>query len=379
MRHTLLVTAVVAGLASSLDAQERPSIAEGVELRVMDAPTVTVIDGRRVLAWELHVFNNREDPVTLRRVSVAANGGTELASFSDPPLLDMQQSIQRTRLASILKHSVPPGSRRVLHLWMPVPDTAKVPRELLNTVTFSDVTEEHVVHMPAVRVSRDAPINIAPPVRGGPWVAIYDPELVGGHRAAIYTVDGVPRIPGRFAIDFVKLPEAGVFDARSEAPDRNGFATDVLAVGAGTVVAAVDDMPDNLDSSVGLPRFPIQSGSGNYVAIDLGHGRVAFYEHLQSKSIAVRTGQRVRRGDVIAKLGYSGSSTIGPHLHFHIADANSLLGAEGRPFTFDAFHELGAFGSISTFIGGKAYDTRGSARIERRREMPRPNAVVMFP
>ena len=38
------------------------------------------------------------------------------------------------------------------------------------------------------------------------------------------------------------------------------------------------------------------------------------------------TGQRVRRGDVIAKLGSSGSTSIGPHLHFHVADANSDAG-----------------------------------------------------
>src|SRR3546814_7386768 len=68
--------------------------------------------------------------------------------------------------------------------------------------------------------------------------------------------------------------------------------------------------------------------SGNACALDLGDGRHAFYEHLKPGSIRVVPGQRVRRGEVIAELGFTGDST-GPHLHFHVADAPSPLGAEG--------------------------------------------------
>ncbi len=65
-----------------------------------------------------------------------------------------------------------------------------------------------------------------------------------------------------------------------------------------------------------------ESASGNYVALDLGGGRFAFYEHLQQGSIMVKPGSGCTRGEVIAKLGSSGSTSIGPHLHFHVADAN---------------------------------------------------------
>jgi len=37
-------------------------------------------------------------------------------------------------------------------------------------------------------VSKDAAAVLDPPLRGGPWVAIYAPLLKGGHRTAIYTV-----------------------------------------------------------------------------------------------------------------------------------------------------------------------------------------------
>ena len=90
----------------------------------------------------------------------------------------------------------------------------------------------------------------------------------------------------------------------------------MLAVADGTIVAAVDDTSDRTPQPV-----PPESASGNYVALDVGGGRFAFYEHLQQGSIVVKPGQRVSRGDVIAKLGSSGSTSIGPHLHFHVADA----------------------------------------------------------
>jgi len=49
-------------------------------------------------------------------------------------------------------------------------------------------------------------------LRGGPWIAIYDPLLSGGHRTAIYTLDSRAGIPGRFAIDWIRLPPGGAFE-----------------------------------------------------------------------------------------------------------------------------------------------------------------------
>lgn len=54
-------------------------------------------------------------------------------------------------------------------------------------------------------------------------------------------------------------------------------------------------------------------GGGNRVEIDHGNGLVTTYNHLQG--IAVAKGQSVRVGEVIARVGTTGSST-GCHLHF---------------------------------------------------------------
>ena len=56
-------------------------------------------------------------------------------------------------------------------------------------------------------------------------------------------------------------------------------------------------------------------GMGNYIVINQGFGYTSVYAHLDS--FAVRTGQKVHRGDVIGYVGDTGLS-IAPHLHYEI-------------------------------------------------------------
>ena len=58
-----------------------------------------------------------------------------------------------------------------------------------------------------------------------------------------------------------------------------------------------------------------KQGYGNTVVLDHGFGYETLYAHLY-KSL-VRTGQKVRRSDIIALVGNTGKST-GPHLHYEV-------------------------------------------------------------
>jgi murein DD-endopeptidase MepM/ murein hydrolase activator NlpD len=56
-------------------------------------------------------------------------------------------------------------------------------------------------------------------------------------------------------------------------------------------------------------------GYGNYLLLDHGYGYQTLYAHLSR--FEVRPGQRVKRGQMIGRLGNTGKST-GPHLHYEV-------------------------------------------------------------
>ena len=109
-----------------------------------------------------------------------------------------------------------------------------------------------------------------------------------------------------------------------------------LAMPIGTdIFAARDGIVFDVASthfSAGLD--PARDGpNANVVRILHDDGTYAIYAHLNTNSIRVRPGDRVRRGEYIADSGNTGYSS-GPHLHFVVL-RNAGLRAESLPVAFE--------------------------------------------
>ena len=107
---------------------------------------------------------------------------------------------------------------------------------------------------------------------------------------------------------------------------------DIIAMADGVVTATRSSMPDHLwETDADQKRFKGKE-CGNGVAIN--HGRIAGSEystqycHMARGSITVRSGDRVKRGDKVGRMGLSGATQF-PHIHFSIRRNGKVV----DPFT----------------------------------------------
>lgn len=341
-------------------------------------PTIVSVAGVPELSYEIHLTNFSSLPLSLDRLSIIDAADRPLGEFRDEILRGMLGPAGAARGEDI--SLVAPGDRIVLYVNLPLPDKC-LPVSVRHRIDFRVMRKEGdepaSILTREIAVDADKPLRLGPPLRGGPWAAVYDPMMERGHQRVFYAVDGEARIPGRFAIDFFRVDDSG---ARAPAgatrpADFYGRGAEVLAVGDGVIAAARDDMAE--PQSVGERPTSLDDAAGNYIALDLGEGRYAFYEHL-SPGLLAKQGQKVRKGDVIARLGFTGEGTE-PHLHFHVGDANSPLAAEGLAFVFDGFEVAGGYPSIEVFGRNQPWTPRASGPAGEALTRPAPNAVIRFP
>lgn len=195
-------------------------------------------------------------------------------------------------------------------------------------------------------------------------------------------IDGGLYLSQRFAIDFNLLDPDNRLSVGDPALNTSypGYGQPVVAVADATVLTAVDRYPDQIaGETVGVT---LENADGNHIVLDLGDGRYAFYAHLEPGSIAVRAGDRVQQGQLLARLGNSGSSN-GPHLHFHVMDRPSALVADGLPYVFDQFEFTGEIPSLAETA--RYYEAQEPVPIDtegagpRRDALPLGSDVVTFP
>lgn len=116
----------------------------------------------------------------------------------------------------------------------------------------------------------------------------------------------------RYAYDIVVMK-----GGRSKAPGADGnkahycYGLPLLAPAPGTVVKAINDVPDNPPGITGR-------AGGNGVVIDHGFGEFSALWHMIPGSVRVKVGDKVELGQDLGRAGNSGRSS-GPHVHFHVS------------------------------------------------------------
>jgi murein DD-endopeptidase MepM/ murein hydrolase activator NlpD len=184
---------------------------------------------------------------------------------------------------------------------------------------------------------------LGPPVEGADWLADDGPgnDPDNHHRRGVIILNGHAVVSRRYAIDWQQVKNGVTFSGDTrDARSYYSYGKAVLAVADGRVVTAKDGLPENIPGHGDAfhPAVPItlETVAGNTITLDLGGGQFAYYMHLQPGSLRVKAGDRVRRGQVLARIGASGDARE-PHLHFEVTTSSKLLVGEGVPYLIDRY------------------------------------------
>ncbi|MDX6614772.1 MAG: hypothetical protein QOD75_3958 [Blastocatellia bacterium] len=355
-----------------------------VDVEIPLVPTAVRANGKMHLLYEVHLTNFRAMSLELTRLEVLKDepNALLLASYKDA---ELASRIARPGAPSDLadKRIIGGGMRAVVFLQITFDKDVDVPLALRHRLFFkseSPSDKDRVVEGVQVVVRRNPPV-VGAPLRGDGWIALSALSNTNSHRRTMVVVNGKARIAQRFATDWTRIGTDGLAFRGDPSKNANwsAYGAEVLAVANATVVDVKDGIPEN-DPTSDKKAVPItlETVAGNYIILDLGNGYFAFYAHLQPKSIRVKVGDRVRRGQVLALLGNSGQADA-PHLHFHITDGNSPLGAEGVPYVIESFEMQGILPSKALLIEGGWKPQPTATKDKRRLEIPIENAVVRFP
>lgn len=353
--------------------KERP-LSAFEDLVVPIAPTAFKADGKWHIVYELHLNNMDRWQHQLTAVEMLSGdpAGRSLVKYSGA---DLETVLARPgHPGAAEKAKIEPGAMAVVYLWATVESPDALPSTVRQRLAIKVGTypEELSVETAPIPVGR-GPIAVSSPLRGDHWLAGNGPSNTSGHRRALIPIDGHAAIGQRFAIDWVRLRDDGKTFSGDEKDNKNyrAYGTEALAVADGVVTEIKDGIPENvpgLDSRA-VP-INLETVGGNHVILDIGGGHYAFYAHLQPGSLRVKLGEKVRRGQIVGLVGNSGNSTE-PHLHFHIGNASSPLGAEGLPYSLASFEVVGHG------WGWKPSDAKGPAETHKN-EIPLENEVVNF-
>jgi peptidase M23-like protein len=368
-----------------------------VEVVTPKPPAPVIIEGKRVLVYELHITNFGPSSLTLTGIQVSVSdgesspgegtGGDKLADYRGSSLSELLHPVDEASQMGMSKSSgmasqgnpgqLDIGRRVIAFMYVTIPGDLRISalrhRFLFDVADPSrskgTPNDESALDGIIVPVLQQSQLVLAPPFKDGVWLAGNGPSSTSVHRRSVMAIDGRVYISQRFAIDWVMVGKNGntFHDSRERNENFWAFGQPVLAVADGEVTEVVDGIPDNVPGK--LPLITVQNITGNHVTVRIAADTYVMFAHLKQGSIRIRLHQKIERGAQFAEVGNSGNTT-GAHLHLQVTDGNSGLAAEGIPFVFDKFRFLGF---------GKDFEEDHHPDLPRSRTLPMDDSVISFP
>ena len=309
-------------------------------------------NGRVLVSYELRLLNVTPFTLTVGAVSISTPDGEVVRR------LDRRQARSALALPSARSgvRALGEGQQATLYLTVDFENRSAVPDRLVHRIVVQapQLPRGRAVSAPVgVRLLKDFAVPVlGPPLQPGRgYIAADSCCSSSRHRRALLAVNGRQWLAQRFAVDWEQVDSTGRFVRRGGNGARNAdyaiYGRRVIAAADAKIVRVVDGLPAQRPGALPQGIGP-QETDGNSVVARLAGGLYMFYGHLQARSLKVKEGDAVRRGDPLGLVGNSGN-TSAPHLHFHVMDGPSPLTSEGVPYAIDAFTTRGRLRSTAEF------------------------------
>jgi hypothetical protein len=365
-------------------------------------------DGKFHVAYNVVLQNASRVPATIHKLEVvdATDTTKVIASFADKQLVDPTcgfgdcNRLRALPAAPVKDTGIPPQEARVLFVDFAFDSLAAAPKYVMHHLFF-DGTPSPVTANPVpvnytvtpYSISASGPITIGPPLKGKNWIALNGCCEPGWpHRSTPLALNGNLVGGQLFAIDWKKTNDQGAFYTGDKTKNESyvDYGSEIMAVADGTVTATLDGQEANApgvlpanDPVLG-PKLTVENVDGNHIVLDIANGAYAFYAHLIKGSLLVKVGDKVRKGQSIAKLGNTGNANAS-HLHFHVMNGPSVLGSSGIPYVLDSFEYQGQISaqqiaSADDYITGNFFGPGRLATPEpKKNQLPMAWSIVNFP
>jgi hypothetical protein len=163
-------------------------------------------------------------------------------------------------------------------------------------------------------VSQADPAQIGAPLFGKRWLTGEGCcDTITSHRGAIFPIDGTFHAPERFAIDWVQVGKNGrLYEGpKDKLSSYPYYGAKIRSVAAGRVVGTRDTEPEQIPGQFPNGVAPNDFG-GNYVVVDIGDGRYAYYAHLQKGPKASWSSPEIRFARERSSASWATLATLTP-------------------------------------------------------------------